>query len=703
MATRSLRPLLAPRTIAVIGASEARDSWAPEIHASLRDFGFRGRIFPVNPKYREVWGLPSVPTAAELPRGVDLAVVVVPARVAVRVTEEAARAGVRSAMIVSSGFSEAGPEGEALQRELTEVAARHRLPVLGPNVEGYLNYVDRVAPYGTVLPPDPRAGGLTVISQSGTVVWSMVQMASDRGVGVRAAIGLGNEAVLGLGDLVGWAAADRPTRVVACYAEAFRDVRSLERGLAAARKARKPVLICAPAGRSEAARRSVLAHTGALAGETGVRDAWLRRAGALVVRDPLELFEASVLLLARRRTRSRGVAAAMQSGGACTLFAEAAEVAGLELPAPLAATQERLRGLLPGFANPTNPLDVTGQAVFEPDMFRAALSAVVEDERVGVVVVDAAPPRRDGDLNWSEPVLEHARNLQGDSGVAFVSVLMSPLAYSKTAVAFVDRAGIPFLQGHRPAAAAIRALLDWQERRPRGSTRAHHGRSRAMRLVRGRTGPLNEVEAGRLLEAYGIPRPPERVVTSPEQAAKAAEALGSPVAVKAVAGSLTHKARVGAVRLVVNADDVRDAADQVLAAARSAGVRSPGLLVQRMVAGPEVLIGAVVDERFGPAVTLRPGGAAAEAGEATFLSAPLTRRQAEALVRAEAPRCGLDPARDDFGAVARAVVAMARLAYDLRDRLTEVEANPFVLTPRGGVAVDALAVCRGKVSARGGG
>src|SRR5439155_10343216 len=194
--------------------------------------------------------------------------------------------GVRGIMVVSSGFAEAGDEGRALQEELRAAASRTRIPVLGPNVEGFVNYIDRVAPYGTTPPANPVAGSISVISQSGTVAWTMNQLASDRAVGLRIILGVGNEAVVGLGDMFEWAAADPHTKVVTSYIETMRDPEGIARGLDALRGARKPILICAPAGRSEAARRSIVAHTGALAGETGLRDAWLRGHGVVLVEDP---------------------------------------------------------------------------------------------------------------------------------------------------------------------------------------------------------------------------------------------------------------------------------------------------------------------------------------------------------------------------------------------------------------------------------
>jgi len=692
-----LRPLLAPRSIAIVGASEASDSWAPEFHRSLRHVGYTGALYPINPKYEEVWGRPCLSSPLELPRGVDLLVFLVPAHIVVRMLDDVAAAGVRAVMVVSSGFAEAGEEGRRLQRALREKALAHRLPVLGPNVEGYVNYVEKVAPYGTTPPPEPVPGGISVLSQSGTVAWTMNQMASDRGVGLRIILGVGNEAVIGLGDMFEWAAEDPHTKLVTTYVETMRDVEGIQRGLEALRRARKPILVCAPAGRSEAARRSIVAHTGALAGNTALRDAWLTGHGAILVEDPVTMFEAAVLLSHHRRLRTEGVAAALQSGGACTLFAEAAGAQGLTLPELSAATKAKLRRVLPHFASQNNPLDVTGQAAVEVDMFEGALEALANDPKVGVVAFDAFPPRLENEPVWAEHLLHRVRELQRETGTAFASVSMSPLAYIPRARAWTRRERLPFLQGHRAAAGAIRALVDLREARQRSipDLRPHPSRGRALRVLRGLAGPLDEAQGAKLLELYGVARPGESVTGSPRAAAEAARRIGFPVAVKALAPELPHKAKLGGVRLgLSNPTDVEVAAAEVLEAARRAGASAPKVLVQQMAHGHEVLVGAVVDERFGACLTIRPGGAMAEAGDAVFVAAPLTPAQALAYVRSQSARCGLDPAEHDLRALGKAVEAIARAAHDLRDRLSSLEANPLLVGRRGAVAVDALAEAR---------
>jgi acyl-CoA synthetase (NDP forming) len=440
-----------------------------------------------------------------------------------------------------------------------------------------------------------------------------------------------------------------------------------------------------------------VAHTGALAGNTALRDAWLRGHGALLVEDPVTMFEAAVLLSHHRRLRSAGVAAALQSGGACTLFAEAAGAHGLSLPEFAPRTRAALRRALPHYASQNNPLDVTGQAAVETEMFNGALEALANDPAVGFVAFDAFPPRLEDEGVWAEPLLRRVRELQRGTGVAFASVAMSALAYGEAARGFVEGHRLPFLQGHRAAAGAIRALVDLQDARARGIAEVapHPNRARALRTLRGLAGPLDEVRGGRLLELYGVRRPRESVVRTPEAAAASARAIGFPVAVKALAPEIPHKAKLGGVRLALsNPTDVEVAAAEVLQAASRAGAASPRVLVQEMASGTEVLVGAIVDDRFGALLTARPGGEMAEAGEAVFVPAPLAPAQARRFALEQSARCRLDPDRHDLRAFARAVESIARAAHDLRDRLTSLEANPLLVGRRGAVAVDALAEAR---------
>ncbi len=698
-----LRPLISPRSIAIVGASEEPDSWAPILFKTLREFGFTGPVVPVNPSHATVWGMSCLPRLAGVAPSPDLAILAVPARAVAVALDDVGRAGGQAAMVIASGFAETGAAGAALQAELVQIASDHQIALLGPNVEGFFNYPDHVGMYAADLPPDRLAGGLTVISHSGAVVWYLAQQASDRAVGLRLAVGVGNGAMLDVGDFLTWAADDKQTSVVACYLEANRNLESLERGLRAARFAGKPVIICAPGGRSDPVRRSIAAHTGTLAPDSGRRNAWLRATGALLVDDVAELFEAAVLLLRYQRVRAPGVTGAMEAGGDATLFAASAERTGLEIYPFTASTEDMLRQILPDFANPTSPLDVTGQCAFDSAAYSAVLDTLSADPGIGVIALDAAPPRGREDSYWAAPTLKHAATLVEESDIAVVSILASPLAYSPDAKRYVTNSPIPFLHGHRAGARAVKALLEFQDRHEDPDPAGTADQRRAVqRLLEHRAGVLDPCASGRILAAYDIAGPVEAQVDTPDEAAVAAAQMGYPVAVKAVSAQLPHKSAAGAVSLhLCSASAVRDAAEAVRSAAALVTGGPAKILVQKMVSGTEVLVGAIVDDCFGPMVTLRPGGQLVASGAERFHAAPLSPARARAIVREEAQSCGLGehPGRQDR--VAAALLAMSLLINDFRSRLTEVEASPLIVGEQGALAVDALAVVRpAAVSAR---
>jgi len=353
--------------------------------------------------------------------------------------------------------------------------------------------------------------------------------------------------------------------------------------------------------------------------------------------------------------------------------------------------------VLPHFASQNNPLDVTGQAAVETEMYEGALEALANDPAVGLIAFDAFPPRLDGETPWAEPVLRTMARLRRDTGVAFASVAMSPLAYAPVAKAFTATHRLAFLQGHHASAGAIRALAELQgsRRRAIADLPPHPNRAKALRVLKGHEGPIDEETGAKILGLYGVARPRERTVTSPSEAGAFASTIGFPVVVKAQAPEIPHKAKLGGVRLGLGTStDVEIAAAEVLEAARRAGARDPKVLVQQMVRGAEVLVGAVVDDRYGAMITVRPGGALAEQGSAVFVPCPLTPSQARAHMAEHASACGLDPDTNDLRAAARAVEAIARISYDLRGRLTSFEANPLLVTELGAVAVDALAEVR---------
>jgi acyl-CoA synthetase (NDP forming) len=681
-----------PKTIAIVGASDRANSWTQEIYSNLTGLEFRGRIVPVNPRRSTIWGLEAYASLKDIPFHVDLAIIAIPAAGAVEAVSACGEAGIPSAMVVSSGFRDAGSAaGAELQQQLTDVATLGNVLLLGPNVEGFVNYRDQVAGYGAELPPTKRIGAISMFSQSGTAAWSFAQMAGDRGVGLRLIAGVGVEAILGIGHLLEWAASDPQTSVAACYLETIRDIGAISSGLDAMANAEKRVVVCCPRVSGEAACQSAIAHTGELLGDTMLRDASLRRLGAIVVHDPVTLFETALLLECAPHSVSGKVAAAMQSGGNCVLFANALDEAGIALSGFSAKTSNKLAGLLPAFTQPRNPLDVTGQAIFDHEIYCGAIDAFADDPDVGVIVIDVAPSRRNSDGSSGSSVaaiLKHAGAVQRESRKPVISVLATPLSYPEQTVASITEYGVTILHGHGPSATAIAGLFDASAVRPREAVRTVEAPQ-----ISFATGVLDEMQAAEIFVSYGIERPREAGASTPEEAAALAEEFGSKVVVKLVCASIPHKAREGLVKLSLETPaEAREAAKQIQDRARELGVDENRLLVQAQSnPGTEFLIGMTVDPNFGPAMTVRPGGGDVS-GASEFRLLPLHHGEAGELARHAAAQNSGRPSPSDLQALIEVVDRFSWLAVDLSDRLLEIEANPIIISDGRAVAVDALAV-----------
>ncbi|MBW2716433.1 MAG: acetate--CoA ligase family protein, partial [Deltaproteobacteria bacterium] len=585
------------------------------------------------------------------------------------------------------------PAGAELQIQLAAAAAEAGVTLIGPNVEGFINYPARVAAYGAEMPMASVAGSISVFSQSGTAAWTFIHMAGDRGVGIRVAAGVGVEATLGIGELLEWAASDPETTVAACYIETIRDIDGLSKGLEAMNRAGKAVVICCPRVAGEAAKAAVIAHTGELLGDTTLRDAMLRRHGAVVVYDPIALFETALLLEKAPGRCSGKLAAAMQSGGNCTLFADALNEVRVPLEKFSAATNAKLSEVLPEFSEPRNPLDVTGQAIFDNEIYCEAINVLVADPEVGMVVIDVAPSRSHPDDSDLTTILAHAGKVQRESGKPVISVLATPLSYTGETREMISKQGVALLQGHASAATAIAGLYEIsRERQPIAE------RAIANPNVSVARGILDEVQAAEIFTQYGIERPREAVVSDPEQAAAFAREIDCRIVVKLVCAEVPHKAREGLVKLSLDTPAaVQDAAQIVQDRAREMGVDATRLLVQeQLAAGPEFLIGVTVDPIYGPAMTVRSGGGGVS-GETAFNLLPLRSGEAAEIASSAAADASVELSESELKELTGVVERFAWLAEDLSDRIIEIEANPIIITSGRAVAVDALAVAKDEI------
>lgn len=692
---RSLERLFDPRSVAVIGASQdfASISGQPLLH--LKNHGYRGAIYPVNPRYTEVAGLPCYPSVAALPAVPDLALVLISAA---RVPDALRRCGERGipfALVVSSGFAETGGEGVRLQQELAEIARRYDIGVVGPNCQGMMNVAGGMyAGFGAAFQiPALRAGPVSLVTQSGGFGYAVVSLAEEAGVGFRHVVCTGNEAGISTLEFVSHFIEDSHTQLVAGYVEGLKDARHLIRVGERALAANKPILLW-KVGDSEPGRRAAVSHTANLGGPAELYRAAFRQCGVLEVHDVQDLSDLVRVFLYGKQPRGRGVAIVTLSGGAGVVTADQCVAFGLEVPALSAASEQRLTEIVPAFGSARNPVDVTGNIFNDPAMLREALRVVADDERVDSLIVITA-------LVQGKMAAELAREIaELDRATAKPVVVCWSARNELAAEAYVllDERRIPRFKTPLRACRALAGLTDFAEARRRHAARAGERVRRiesrhAREQLAATGGVLGEHAAKRLLAAYGIPVTREELVQTREQAVASARRIGFPIALKVCSADIPHKTEAGAVRLALaNEAEVGAAYDEVLASACRFNPRAriDGVLVQEMVTGAiEAIAGVVNDALFGPAVMFGLGGVFAEVlRDVSFRLCPVRRGEARDMIRGVRAYPVLAGARGkapaDLDALEEALERLSALALDLEPSVAEVDVNPLFVSPKGG-------------------
>jgi acetyltransferase len=703
-----LRRFFAPRQIALVGATEDLSKFGGRCMRQTLDFGYRGAIYPVNPRRPEIFGLKCYASIGDLPAVPDHVGIVLPAAAVPRALEDCAARGVPFVTVFSSGFGELGTdEGRALQQRIAGIAREGRIRMMGPNCNGMINFVDGFALTSTATIRGPRrpAGDIGVVSQSGgagqvNVMWR----AQQAGLGVSYQVSCGNTADLDLTDYAWFMIESEATRVVVMLAERLTDGDRLRRLAHRANELGKSIVMV-KVGRTEAGSRAAASHTGAITGADDVCEAALRQMGIVRVDDCNELYETAMLLRQGRVPAGRGAAATSISGGNLVMVADLGASLGIQWPAYSPGTRDSLAQVLPGFAAATNPTDLTASAIGQEGAYERAARAILADPAVDVMI----------------PVLTiaSAADIRTVAGVAAASEKPVPILW--TGCASDDPGLTPealVAEGHavyRDAMACLKAVrramdrAEWQRSlqetpavRPAGTDAA-----RARRMLADAQGPLTEHQSKALLACYGLPGPREFLARSAEDAVACAARLGGPAVLKVQSPDIPHKTEADALRIGVRGDgEVQAAYRDVLAAARRyrPQARIEGVLVQEMIVGAqEILLGVAQDPVFGPVLTIGLGGIYVEVlKDLAFRLPPVSASEARRAImelRSAALLQGVrgQPAAD-VDALVDCVVRCSWLAADLREELAELDINPLCVLPRGqGVrVVDALAVPRAR-------
>lgn len=695
--------LFNPRSIALIGATD-KSNWSLSIYANLLNHGFTGPIHLMNPRGGIVHGQQSFGTIAELPADVDLAFVMVPTTVILEVIEQLAEHGIRSAVVLTSGFGEIGPEGAELERRVVALARERGVTLLGPNGNGFINAAQRITPYGLNIPGPLLSGPVGVVLQSGALASAVLSFAQARNIGISLLVSMGNESMLTLTDAMRYLVHDPDTRVVTLFIES---IRHPEEFLEVAREALalgKPV-VALKVGRSQKGSTVAKAHTGSLVGDDRVIDAIFKQYGVIRV-DSLEDLIITAGLLAETGPLPGGrIGFVTPSGGACEIAADRAEDEGLEIPDFAPKTVEGLKRVVPDFATVQNPLDVTGYILVHPTLLREALAVVDRDPGIDVIVLAS-------ELSREEPedptrIYEMARGTADairaceKPVLVMGNTLVDITPFGRQVAGEVGFPGV--LGGIHHALAALGRAVRWSEFQ---RTYAAGGIASAPRepelFVEATAGSTwTEHEAAALLERHGVPVVPQDLVDSAEAAVAAAERHGYPVVVKLAAADVAHKSDIGGVRLgLTTADDVRAGFEAVTAAGREAGAEVQGAVVQPMRgAGVELLVGIVRDPVWGPVLAVGLGGVWVEILHDSALRVlPVTKDQVLDALRSLRGAQLFEGARGtekvDLDAVADAVMAVATLADRLGERLESLEINPLLVRGSQVEALDALITWR---------
>ncbi len=718
-AAAAVHALLHPSSVAVIGASRRRGTIGGELFHNLLAGDFAGPVYPVNPNADVVQSVAAYRSVLDIPGPVDLAVIAVPAAASVEAAQACASKGVRSLVVVSPGFAETGEEGLARQRELLAVCRQAGMRLVGPNCMGIINLDPAVRLNATYLPTAPIRGNVGFMSQSGALGLAIIKHANRLGLGLSSFVSVGNKADLSGNDFLQYWEDDAPSQVLALYLESVGNPRKFAR--IARRVGRKKPIIVVKSGRSGAGARATSSHTGALIGASDITvDALFHQAGVIRTDTLGEFFDVASLLANQPLPAGRRVAILTNGGGPGILAADACEGDGLSVPPLPIEVRQRLAEFLAPEAALENPVDMIAASA---EAYRKAIGILAGCDAIDALIVLFVPPLvMEGDdvaaairdavleLPRAIPVLTVFMSAEGGPAALRDAAVRVPVySFPEEAARALAHAAryaewratplgsVPRFDDLREAeAAAVVAAALAQigaQGTPHGATLS--GSALPASPADGRSRWLRPDEVACLLECYGIPTAPWRLVETPEAAGHAAEEIGGSVALKAVASGVVHKTEARAVVLALTgAGAVEAAAREMATALEAAGHPVERFFVQRMVPpGVEMLVGVVHDRLFGPVVACGAGGTAVELlRDVAVRITPLTDRDAHEMVRSLATFPLLDGYR---GAPAADVPALEQVLLrvsamvEAHPEIAEMDCNPLVVLEQGAVVVDA--------------
>jgi 4-hydroxybutyryl-CoA synthetase (ADP-forming) len=681
--------ILSPKSIAIIGASDKRGSVGATITSNIMN-GFKGAVFPVSPTRPTVFYKTAYKSVLDIPKSVDLAVIVIKNTLVAAVLEECGKKKVKGVIIITAGFKEVDEEGAKREQEIKDIAKKYKIQIIGPNCLGVMNLDPKTMMNSTFLKVTPKSGKIALVSQSGAVCAALVEDASAQGIGFSAVISLGNKAVMSEVDILNMLAVHNQTEVIVMYLEDMGNGQEfLKVCKNITKKLKKPVLVL-KSGRSPEGAKAAMSHTGALMGSDEIYDALLKQSGAIRVDTMEELFDYATAFSKQPLPSGGDLVIASNAGGPAIISTDACSKLGIKL-ANIDSIRSKIDAVIPPWGSSRNPVDIVGDADF--NRFSNVLDRVLAHPNVGSVISMCTPS---GTLNYDK--------------LAEVIVAMSK-KYKKTMLAslmgldegisnrkILAAGDVPYYTYAEGAIRALAAMLKFSNwiKAPDGNiTKFKVDTAKAKKIfekVKKEKRPnLLEEEGQEVLKAYGLPLPKSALAKTETDAIKIAKQIGYPVVMKIASPQIIHKSDAGGVKVNLTSDsEIKEAFKTIIANAKkyNKDAEIKGVLVVEMIkGGKEMIIGSKLEPGFGPVIMLGMGGIYVEVlKDVTFKLAPVTDKEADDMIASIKTQKILQGVRgekpSDIKALSECIQRLSQLVNDFKE-IKELDMNPVLVMEKG--------------------
>lgn len=707
---KNLKHFLSPNSIAIIGASANFDSISGKPLRFMKEHGYGGEIYPINPKYDELGGYKCYKSILDVPGTVDLALIAVNYKLVLPMLKQCVEKGVRFTSVFSSGFAESGDEGKVLQQQIAELARTSGMRVCGPNCQGSVGLKDHaIGGFSASLGVKPLLSGpIGYVTQSGALGYSIFSLAQESGVGFSYVASTGNEVDLHTLDFMEYMLEDEDTKMVISYLEGIKDGKQFIRLADRALELAKPI-VTLKVGRSEVGQKAASSHTGSLTGSDAVCDAFFRQKGIIRVDDIENMIDIAALMQRIPALPSgKRIGIITTSGGGGILVADEAVALNLDITELDEETRDTIMSVIPSYGSALNPVDITAQVINQADDFKKVLEVIVSHQEIDALVVVITQITGESGRRMSEDIVTVTKETDKPITIAWTT---GDKLVGKN-IEILTRGGVQVYKSPVRAVRAMGALMNYSAFRKAHLSRISNADTLATaselpekveKLLKGAGKNLTEHQGKELLAQYGIPVTREEVATSVEHAIKISETIPFPLALKIDSPDILHKTEAGGLKLnITSRKELISAFNEVMANAKKydPNARINGVLIQEMVmGGTEVIIGLKHDPQFGPTIMFGLGGIFVEIlKDVAIRVAPITRGDALEMIQQIKSYKILAGARGrqkaDIEAVADVLVRISKMATQLEGFISELDINPLLVLPEGdGVRVaDALVI-----------